>query len=144
MFVKFAICFCWFLSIYSNMSTLIVPLLALQCSCDASLLSLMFSNIFSQPKIQHQNNQKSYKNVSFDKTALPAQLRSILTPSEILDPASTQCPPGYQPHPELLTSPLYLPHPPPPLPKKKINLSVYFYYSTQKHDDSIVNKLSRF
>ena len=30
--------------------------------------------------------------------------------------------------------------------KKSCNKSVkvYFYYSTQKHDDSIVNKLSRF
>ena len=34
----------------------------------------------------------------------------------------------------------------PILQKKSCNKSVkvYFYYSTQKHDDSIVNKLSRF
>ena len=58
---KFSICFCLFLSICSTMSTLFVLLSILFCSCDVSLLPLMFSNIFLKLKYSIKTVRKAIK-----------------------------------------------------------------------------------
>lgn len=76
---KLSICFCLFLSICSTMSTLFVLLSILFCSCDVSLLPLMFSNIFLKLKYSIKTVRKAIKNINFCNATLPSYLRPAST-----------------------------------------------------------------